>query len=241
VVPALRAAWPAPAVALSPRGVARAALAVDTRPVPRAQASLHNAGMHSGIRNLQDFPPGHLKFETQVHCESASPRAPTAVADPEGAVASTPRSHDTAPFSVPAPWFFAGAGFALALLLAHAWLYRFLCDDAFISFPYARNLSHGYGLVFNPGLEHVEGYTDFLWVVLLAGMDRLGIRPERAASLLSVAATIGLWAMVLWFAARRGGGGSGARSLSLLALVPCLLLAATRSVAGWGTSGLEAR
>lgn len=40
-------------------------------------------------------------------------------------------------------------------------------DDAFIPFRYARNLSEGKGLVFNPG-ERVEGYTDFLYVVLMA-------------------------------------------------------------------------
>ncbi len=44
----------------------------------------------------------------------------------------------------------------------------FLCDDAFISFRYVRNLLEGHGLVFNPG-EHVEGYSNFLWVLELAG------------------------------------------------------------------------
>jgi hypothetical protein len=41
-------------------------------------------------------------------------------------------------------------------------------DDAFISFRYARNLLEGHGLVWNPG-ERVEGYTNFLWTVMLAG------------------------------------------------------------------------
>jgi tetratricopeptide (TPR) repeat protein len=56
------------------------------------------------------------------------------------------------------------AGFLFALVLAvylaHAFYYRGLIDDAFISFRYARNL----GLVFNPG-ERVEGYTNLLWVL----------------------------------------------------------------------------
>jgi hypothetical protein len=67
----------------------------------------------------------------------------------------------------------------LALLLIHAAHYIFLTDDAFISFRYARNLSQGYGLVFNPGLERVEGYSNFLLVLLLAGSDLLRIPPER--------------------------------------------------------------
>jgi len=58
-------------------------------------------------------------------------------------------------------------------------------DDAYISFRYAENLAHGQGLVFNPG-ERVEGYTNLLWVVLLAGLHRLGADTPRAAYLLSL-------------------------------------------------------
>ena len=60
---------------------------------------------------------------------------------------------------VAAPW-----GGLLAWLSHVAW---FLCDDAFISFRYARNLLEGHGLVFNPG-EYVEGYSNFLWTLELA-------------------------------------------------------------------------
>ncbi len=59
--------------------------------------------------------------------------------------------------------------FLLVLLLAGQLLYGFaiFTDDPFCSFRYARNLAHGHGLVFNPG-ERVEGYTNFLWTILLA-------------------------------------------------------------------------
>jgi len=40
-------------------------------------------------------------------------------------------------------------------------------DDAYISYRYAENLAHGNGLVFNRG-EKVEGYSNFLYVVLMA-------------------------------------------------------------------------
>ncbi len=45
--------------------------------------------------------------------------------------------------------------------------YPWILDDALISFRYADNLAEGNGPVFNVG-ERVEGYTTFLWVVLLA-------------------------------------------------------------------------
>lgn len=43
-----------------------------------------------------------------------------------------------------------------------------IMDDAGISFAYARNLAHGHGLVSQPGLAPVEGYSNFLWVILMA-------------------------------------------------------------------------
>lgn len=54
-----------------------------------------------------------------------------------------------------------------------AWLVRFDQDDAFITYRFARNLARGDGLVFNVG-DRVEGYTNFLWTVLLAIPERLG-------------------------------------------------------------------
>lgn len=45
-------------------------------------------------------------------------------------------------------------------------LYFALFDDAMISMRYAWNLSHGNGLVWNPG-EYVEGYTNLLMTLLM--------------------------------------------------------------------------
>jgi hypothetical protein len=56
-------------------------------------------------------------------------------------------------------------------------------DDAYISFRYARNLVEGHGLVYNPG-ERVEGYTNFLWTLLIAGGLLLGIGAELCSKVL---------------------------------------------------------
>jgi hypothetical protein len=45
-------------------------------------------------------------------------------------------------------------------------------DDAFISFRYAHNLLDGHGLVYNPG-ERVEGFTNLLWTLAVAGGSAL--------------------------------------------------------------------
>ncbi len=135
--------------------------------------------------------------------------------------------------------FFARAGAAalLGLLLAHAGLYAFVCDDAFISFRYARNLVEGFGLVFNPGDAPVEGYSNLLWVLLLAAGGAAGFEAARLAPFLSLLATAGLWFCVARFALRE----QRAPRLPLLFLTAPLLLGLTRSVAVWSTSGLETR
>lgn len=119
----------------------------------------------------------------------------------------------------------------------HIRTYWFLTDDAFISFRYARNLAEGHGLVFNPGSKPVEGYTNFLWVVVLAALARLGLPAEIAAPWLGVAATAVLWVG----AAVLGWRFLGGRDRTWLGLLVPLALAANRSIAVWATSGLETR
>jgi hypothetical protein len=80
---------------------------------------------------------------------------------------------------------------ALALLVAHAWSFGFVVDDAFISYRYAQNLVQGEGLVFNPG-EKVEGYSNLSWVLLTALGLKLGLDPLLWARVLGTAAMAGL-------------------------------------------------
>src|SRR5688572_10056913 len=47
-------------------------------------------------------------------------------------------------------------------------MFDWIVDDAGISFTYAKNLSNGNGLTSYPGLTPVEGYSNFLWVLILA-------------------------------------------------------------------------
>lgn len=57
-------------------------------------------------------------------------------------------------------------------------------DDAFIDFRYAENLLLGNGLVFNVG-EKVEGYTNLLWILLLALTKNLGVSYIDGARILA--------------------------------------------------------
>ena len=64
----------------------------------------------------------------------------------------------------------------LAVLIGHSLYFNFVCDDAFIFFRYADNLLRHGELNFNPG-QRVEGYTSFLWTVLIAAGMALGSEP----------------------------------------------------------------
>ena len=49
----------------------------------------------------------------------------------------------------------------------------FTLENAYITFRYAQHFANGQGLVYNAG-ERVEGYTNFLWTVLLGIAIRFG-------------------------------------------------------------------
>lgn len=113
----------------------------------------------------------------------------------------------------------------------------FLCDDAFISFRYVRNLVEGNGLVFNT-TERVEGYTNFLWVLELAVLwFVLSIPPAITSLVLSFAAT--LWVFYMVFK-ESGKHETGSRKNWITLLAFGVLLCST-TFATWTTSGLETR
>ena len=70
--------------------------------------------------------------------------------------------------------------------LFHTGLYLFPFEDAYISFRYAENFANGHGFVFNPGGESVEGFTSFLWVLLLGVLNVCGAAVPDTAVALSV-------------------------------------------------------
>lgn len=77
------------------------------------------------------------------------------------------------------PFVLIGLGIFSAINLS------WLCDDSFISFRYAKNLINGIGLVYNRG-EYVEGYTNFLWTILIAGGMFFHLPPEIFSKILGI-------------------------------------------------------
>lgn len=116
--------------------------------------------------------------------------------------------------------------------LIGAWYSPFVPDDSYISYRYATNLAAGDGLTFNPGGQPVEAYSNFLWVVVLAGMQSVGLEMTVWAGvagwLFGALSIVILW----WILLRRGTTGWPlALTVGLLALSGPITL--------YAVSGLE--
>ncbi len=77
-------------------------------------------------------------------------------------------------------------------------------DDAYITFRFARNLAEGDGLTWNPEEpgKRVEGYSNFLWTVALAGLYSLGVSLKTSSQAVGLLATE-LTVVLLWLWSRR--------------------------------------
>jgi len=113
-------------------------------------------------------------------------------------------------------------------------VYRgWVTEDAFITFRFARNWLDGFGIVWNPGEGPVEGYTNFLWLVLSAGFQSLGIDPVRGAQWAGVAASLATLVITWRFGVVLLGWSPAG------ALLPCAFLAVSGPFAAWAGAGLE--
>jgi len=122
----------------------------------------------------------------------------------------------------------------LLLFVVHALLFDgWIIDDAGISFAYARNLAAGHGLVSQPGLPPVEGFSNFLWVMVCAPLFLLRLfHPVITPKLLSLALTAASF-VLLHRSLRFLTGGR------LAAILPLVLLALCTPFVIWSVSGLE--
>ncbi len=122
----------------------------------------------------------------------------------------------------------------IVLFCVNLWRNRFfLHDDAFISLKYATNLANAGEMSWNIG-ERIEGYTNFLYVLLTAGLLQMGVDPVVAVRIINAVAIVLLVGAVFYgvralFPAR----------LDMQALSVALVLG-NISVVVWLLGGLEA-
>jgi arabinofuranosyltransferase len=108
----------------------------------------------------------------------------------------------------------------------------FIPDDSFISYRYAENLAQGNGLRFNAGEPPVEGYSNFLWIIVLAGLSKVKVDIVAGSELLG-----GLFGILsiglLWWLLRR----AGRSGWSLI--IPVFLLSLSGPFVLYSVSGME--
>jgi len=127
-------------------------------------------------------------------------------------------------------FFFAGvAAVCLAAAATEASFGDITQDDAYISFRYAENLVAGNGLVYNVG-ERVEGYTNFLWTLLVAAAVKAGIAAPAAGRWFGVAASLGAIVLTAFLGRRYAGEYMGVVAAAMLAANGDFLLEAAQGL-----------
>jgi hypothetical protein len=122
----------------------------------------------------------------------------------------------------------------VSVLIVHTRLYpRFFFDDSFISLRYSDRFRHGLGLTWTDG-ERVEGYSNLLWVVLVAIAGLFTDELVNVARVLGVASTSLTILALVW------GHASRHAKYTLAPLYAGLALALTGPVVAWSVGGLEA-
>ena len=121
------------------------------------------------------------------------------------------------------------AVYLLVLQILAVW--AFTVDDMYIPLRYAHHWAEGQGLVWNINELPVEGYSNFLFVLLATGAIRLGLDPVwilKGAGVLGLYATTwGVYCLSRFWFSRR------------LSLIPCLWLLLYKGQIMWTASGLE--
>jgi hypothetical protein len=110
-------------------------------------------------------------------------------------------------------------------------------EDAVISYTYARNVANGYGFVPNIGGERVEGFSNPLWVALLAAGQLLGVESFASSRALGIAFAVAELAMA--YRLFRDHLLDATRQSPVLALLAPAILACMPGFQMWNHMGLE--
>ncbi len=125
---------------------------------------------------------------------------------------------------------------SLTVLILHGYTFwDHTVDDAYISFRYSQNFAAGDGLVWNPG-ERVEGYSNFLWVILLAGTEFVGLGIVEPSRWLGFGATAGTLGIMYLLARELSDDDADAAAIFALS---ALLFVFSAPAAFWTFAGLE--
>lgn len=129
-------------------------------------------------------------------------------------------------------WFVVVVASAAAIFSFNLLRYTgYVIDDAFITFTFAKNFAGGQGLYLHQG-NHAEANSSFLWSLLLAGPEWIGIGAEQGSQILGGLFMVG----AAGIAARLGVLITETRLAAPIVLIFC---AVSTNFVLWSFYGLE--
>lgn len=120
------------------------------------------------------------------------------------------------------------------IFTVHSIYLNCVAEDAYVSFRFANNLANGEGFVWNSGERPVEGYTNFLWVVIMAVITKIGLGVEAWSQILGIAASILAFYYVYSLSMLIDEG-----KHSFINFIAVALMAISGPIATWASSGME--
>jgi hypothetical protein len=121
----------------------------------------------------------------------------------------------------------------IILFISHTIFLSCIAEDSHITYRFAQNWAAGYGPLWNIHEAPVEGYTNFLWVAISALIIKLDLDLFNVSVFLGTLSALGSIELTRRFAIRFFD------CKPTIALIPCLLLAASGPMATWAGSGME--
>ncbi|MGA2667895.1 MAG: hypothetical protein ABSF32_03150 [Ignavibacteria bacterium] len=131
----------------------------------------------------------------------------------------------------------------LLLVMGIAFIYYcrsfdFVQDDSYITYRYVKNFTEGNGLVFNIG-EKVEGYTCFLWVILLSFVKKIGYNFISASQTIGVISSLLTLFIIYRISSDIFPKKRNAYYNISFSLIAVLLTVSNGAFAYWSISGME--
>jgi hypothetical protein len=119
------------------------------------------------------------------------------------------------------------------LFVIHSLHLAVITEDAFIGFRFAKNIAEGNGLLWNIGESPVEGYTNFLWIILCYFAIIAGTNLILFVKVAGIAFSIIILIYVYFFCSKL------LELNSISSLIACAFLTFSGPFATWASSGME--
>ena len=119
------------------------------------------------------------------------------------------------------------------IFILHALHLAVIAEDAFIGFRFAEHFAEGNGLLWNIGEPPVEGYTNFLWIIICSVAILTGINLIAFVQITGIVFSIIILIYIYYFCSKL------LEFDSYSSLIAAAFLALSGPFATWAVSGME--